>query len=85
MLRFNQYDQVIHAALGGQGVALGRLELVQPLLDERRLVRLAPPRHRPDTAHAYWLVRGSEQPREDVRRVADWIEAEARASLAAAP
>ena len=30
ILRFNQYDQVIHAAMAGQGIALGRLELLTP-------------------------------------------------------
>ena len=80
VLRFNQYDQVIQAALDGQGVALGRLELIQPLLDEGRLVQLAPPKDRGESPHAYWLIRASEQPRVDVRRVAEWIEAEAQAS-----
>jgi len=32
VLRYNQYDQIIHAALAGQGLALGRLPLLQPLL-----------------------------------------------------
>ena len=41
VLHFNQYDQVIQAALAGQGVALGRLSLIQPLLDDHRLVALA--------------------------------------------
>ncbi len=77
VLRFNQYDQVIQAALGGQGVALGRLELIQPLLDDGRLVLLTSPGHRLEATHAYWLIRASEHPREDVRRVAAWIEAEA--------
>lgn len=80
VLRFNQYDQVVQAALDGQGVALGRLELIQPLLDDHRLVQLAPPKHRPETTHAYWLVRANQHPRGDVRRVADWIEEEARTS-----
>lgn len=80
MLHFNQYDQVIQAALDGQGVALGRLELIQPLLDAGRLVRLAPPTHRADMEHAYWLVLANEHPRADIRRVAEWIESEARAS-----
>jgi DNA-binding transcriptional LysR family regulator len=35
ILRFNQYDQVIHAALAGQGVALGRLG-TDPVVDRRR-------------------------------------------------
>ncbi|MES2948609.1 MAG: LysR substrate-binding domain-containing protein [Pseudomonadota bacterium] len=83
VLHFNQYDQVIQAALAGQGVALGRLELIQPLLDSGRLVLLAPPFGRSENEHAYWLIRAKEGAREDVRRVAAWIEAEAQASAAA--
>lgn len=83
VLRFNQYDQVIHAALAGQGLALGRLELVQPLIDEERLALLAPPTSTTQTAHAYWLIRAEAHPRKDVRRVASWIEAEAGAPLQA--
>jgi LysR family glycine cleavage system transcriptional activator len=76
-LHFNQYDQMIHAALAGQGVALGRLELIQPLLAERRLVQLAPPERSADVSHAYWLVQAEPQPRPDVRSVSDWIVSEA--------
>jgi DNA-binding transcriptional LysR family regulator len=35
--RFTQYDQVIQAALAGNGVALARLELARPLLETGRL------------------------------------------------
>jgi LysR family glycine cleavage system transcriptional activator len=77
VLRFNQYDQVIQAALAGQGLALGRLELIQPLIDERRLVQLAPPNPEAGMAHAYWLIHAELRARGDVRRVAAWIEAEA--------
>ncbi|MDL2338390.1 MAG: LysR substrate-binding domain-containing protein [Pseudomonadota bacterium] len=80
VLRFNQYDQVIQAALAGQGVALGRLALIQPLLDDGRLVMLDSVKNPSRTTHAYWLIRASDKPREEVRRVADWIEAEARSS-----
>jgi LysR family glycine cleavage system transcriptional activator len=79
-LHFNQYDQVIQAALAGQGVALGRLELIQPLLDERRLVLMMPPAHRTQTTHAYWLVQAEEHPRDDVRRVSAWIRSEVPAA-----
>lgn len=79
LLRFNQYDQVIQAALAGQGVALGRLELIRPLLDEGRLARAAPPASTVAAAHAYWLLQAQPHPSEDVRRVAAWIEAEAGA------
>ena len=81
----NQYDQVIQAALEGQGVALGRLELIAPLLNSGRLVQLSPPQHRADSKHGYWLIRASESPRDDVRHVAQWIETEAHASADVAP
>jgi DNA-binding transcriptional LysR family regulator len=80
ILHFNQYDQVIQAALAGQGIALGRLELIQPLLDDGRLVLMAPPRLRPRTSHAYWLIRAEREPREAVRGVAAWIASEAQAT-----
>jgi LysR family glycine cleavage system transcriptional activator len=81
-LHFNQYDLVIQAALAGQGVALGRLELIQPLLDEGRLVLVEPPRRKAETTHAYWLIQADAHPRDEVRQVAAWIGAEARASQA---
>jgi LysR family glycine cleavage system transcriptional activator len=79
VLRFNQYDLTIHAALAGQGVALGRLELIQPFIDEGRLVVIDPPARQPETAHAYWLIQAEAQPRKEVREVAAWIEAQAKA------
>ena len=81
VLHFNQYDQVIHAALAGQGVALGRLELIQPLLEQGQLVQLAAPlasQRKAAAAHAYWLLLADPQPREEVRKVAAWIVTEAR-------
>ncbi len=75
VLRFNQYDQVIHAALAGQGVALGRLPLLQPLIDDGRLVVVDPART--ETEYAYWLLRADAAPRAAVRRVAEWIADEA--------
>ncbi len=76
VLRFNQYDQIIHAALAGQGIALGRLPLLQPLLDEGRLVVVDPART--ETDYAYWLLQAEASPRAAVRRVAEWIADEAR-------
>lgn len=78
VLHFNQYDQLIQAALAGQGVALGRLELIQPLLDEKRLVRVAAPEPAQSSGHAYWLIQAEDAPREEVRHVAAWLAAEAR-------
>ncbi|MCR5868967.1 LysR substrate-binding domain-containing protein [Aquincola sp. J276] len=79
---FNQYDQVVQAALDGQGVALGRLELMQGLLDDGLLEALAPAEAGGDAAHGYWLIRVDDRPRADVRKVAAWIEDEARATQA---
>lgn len=82
VLRFNQYDQVIQAALAGQGVALGRLPLLQPLLDDGRLVVVGTDRTEID--YAYWLLHAEAAPRAAVRHVADWIAGEARGEAAAA-
>lgn len=79
MLRFNQYDQVIQAALAGQGIALGRIALIEPLLADRRLVALADGTASRTTAYGYWLYRAETKPRQDVLDVVEWIEAEARA------
>ena len=80
ILHFNQYDQVIQAALAGQGVALGRLALIQPLLEQGKLLRLAPARPAAASGHAYWLIQAETHPRPEVRRVAQWIMAEAQGS-----
>jgi LysR family transcriptional regulator, glycine cleavage system transcriptional activator len=77
ILRFNQYDQVIQAALVGQGIALGRLALVEPMLADNRLVVLDEKRQDQTGGYAYWLVQASAAPRPDVRDVVDWIKSEA--------
>ena len=83
MLRFNQYDTVIQAALAGQGVALGRLPLLQPLLDDGRLVAVDPART--ETDYAYWLLQADAAPRAAVRTVAQWIAREAADAGLSAP
>jgi len=76
MLRFNQYDQVVQAALAGQGVALGRLELVRPLLEQGKLaLASALPPVRSD--YAYWLSGRRDGGDADVVAVGAWITAEA--------
>lgn len=77
ILRFNQYDQVIQAALAGQGVALGRLALIEPLLAEKRLVALSA-WGIDETSYAYWLVERDAAPRTYVRDVVNWIKSEAQ-------
>lgn len=75
MLRFNQYDQVVQAALAGQGVALGRLELVRPLLEQGRLA-LASALPLVASDFAYWLI-GRDGASADAAAVATWIRDEA--------
>src|SRR5439155_21009803 len=54
-LRFNHFDQVIQAALDGQGVALGRVPLIDHLLRQGKLI--APFRNSYTTTRAYFIVR----------------------------
>lgn len=75
ILRFNQYDQVIQAAVAGQGVALGRLRLIEGLLGSGQLRVLAEP---VSTGQSYWLVRARAEPDTVVARVVDWLRAQAR-------
>ena len=79
-LRFNQYDQVISAAVAGQGIAIGRLRLLAPMLADGRLKILAAPRPGPTTSYAYWLIKARPNPRPDVATTADWIRAQAKAA-----
>jgi LysR family transcriptional regulator, glycine cleavage system transcriptional activator len=76
-LRFNQYDQVISAAIAGQGLALGRLPMLTPLIDDGRLQIVGAPRAGPLTTYAYWLVNASAKPRPDVVIAAEWIREQA--------
>jgi LysR family glycine cleavage system transcriptional activator len=82
VLRFNHYDQTIHAAIAGQGVALGRLGLIGMALADGRLVTVTMPRAGPATSHAYWLVRAFTAPRSEVDEVVRWIIAEAEKAAA---
>jgi LysR family glycine cleavage system transcriptional activator len=80
-LHFNQYDQIIHAALEGHGVALGRVSLVGPMLKDGRLVA------QPDvdmgvSDYAYWLIRAADVPRNEVKILFDWLEQQAGLTLA---
>ena len=78
VLRYNQYDQAIRAALEGQGIALGRIALIETLLAQGRLVTVggagADQAHR----YAYWLVQADATPRDDVQVVIEWIKTEAK-------
>ncbi|MEC5159517.1 MULTISPECIES: LysR substrate-binding domain-containing protein [unclassified Janthinobacterium] len=81
VLRFNQYDQVVQAALAGQGVALGRLELVRPLLAEHKL---APASARASTLvdYGYWLIERNSPVSGHAGVVRDWLLEQAGHSFA---
>ncbi|HUN70026.1 MAG TPA: LysR substrate-binding domain-containing protein, partial [Burkholderiales bacterium] len=55
VLQFNQYDQLVQAAVNGQGVALGRLPLLRGTLREKKLV--TPFRKSVVSSRGYYLVR----------------------------
>jgi DNA-binding transcriptional LysR family regulator len=78
VLRYNQYDQAIRAALEGQGIALGRIALIEPLLVQGRLVAVGGADADHARGYAYWLVQADPTPRDDVQVVLDWIKAEAQ-------
>jgi LysR family transcriptional regulator, glycine cleavage system transcriptional activator len=78
VLRFNQYDQMIHAAIAGQGVALGRLELLGGALADGRLRVVRMPAPLPAAPSAYWLVRPEGPSRSEIDEVARWIVTEAK-------
>ena len=75
-LRFKLYDQVIQAAIGGQGVALGRVPLVAALLRAGSLV--APFSRRYESTRGYFaVVAPHAHARADVTAFVDWLRAEA--------
>jgi len=83
MLRFNQYDQIVHAALAGHGVALGRLALVEPMLRDGRLAVVGGPQASA-AGLAYWLVRNARRRTPDADTVAQWLARQAAATARAA-
>lgn len=79
MLHLNHYDQVVQAALAGQGIALGRAALVEPLIAEGKLVAVDTGKGK-SSGHAYWLVQAEAAARQEVRDVAQWIVEQARST-----
>lgn len=78
VLRFNLYDQLIHAAVAGQGIALGRGQLIVPMLADGRLVALPTPQPGPTSNKAYCLIQRDPAPGKQAQTLIDWIRTEAR-------
>jgi DNA-binding transcriptional LysR family regulator len=75
-LRFKLYDQLIQAAVGGQGVALGRVPLIAEHLRDGRLVAPFPKRY--DSARGYYaVVAPHAAERADVADFVAWLADEA--------
>ena len=75
-LRFRLYDQVVQAAVGGQGVALGRLPMIAEHLRDGRLV--APFARKYDSARGYFALPAPRMAdREDVKAFLLWLVDEA--------
>lgn len=77
-LHFNQYDQLIQAALEGQGVALGVGPLVRRHLQQGRLVALFDGQRFASPRGYYLLTARFAAGRPDVVAFTDWIVALAR-------
>jgi LysR family transcriptional regulator, glycine cleavage system transcriptional activator len=84
-LTFSHYDQVIQAAMSGQGVALGRFPLVNELLAGRRLVLPLKGRQYTTLARrAYWLiVTPGAARREEVQTFVAWVRKKVEVQQAA--
>jgi DNA-binding transcriptional LysR family regulator len=80
-LTFNYYDQVIRAALAGNGIALGRTPLVSELLSDGSLVPLFSPRPVPERAY-FVVTAGVAQARPEVLQFVEWLKSEAQAASA---
>lgn len=76
VLTFSHYDQIIQAAVGGQGYALGRRALVSVLIREGKL-GVAGGDAREVRGRSHWLILAPGTPRIEVARFAQWIREEA--------
>ena len=81
-LAFDAYDQVVNAAVYGQGVALGRMSLAGHYLREKQLVALFGRERKLARAFHAVFARGAEE-RAEVRRFLEWLIEEIRRDSAA--
>jgi len=79
VLVFNHYDQLIQAAVAGQGIAIGRAQLIDQLIADGRLKVVGSGR-REMSDRGFWLIIAPGAPRPGVARFADWLRAEAAAT-----
>ena len=78
---FSHYDQAIRAARAGQGFALGRLPVIDTLIDEGELVMPFSPAGRVDLPdRAYWLLRPPTKAHPEVELFVAWLREHAEHS-----
>jgi DNA-binding transcriptional LysR family regulator len=83
VLHFSSYDQLIHAAIDGHGVALGRSPLIDRLLKQKKLV--TPFRREVASARSYYMLQtAAAAAKPEVAQFAAWLVAEAKLSDGAA-
>lgn len=76
-LHFSHYDQLVQAAINGEGVALGRAPLLERILKRGELV--APFRDRVTVTRKYFvIVAPAAREQRRVKQFVDWLLAEAR-------
>jgi DNA-binding transcriptional LysR family regulator len=79
-LYFNYAQQIVQAALAGQGLALARMPLIAESLASGDLVEVLPG-HRLDSPLVYWLVvgpRSSQRP--EIQAFCAWLLLQAQAT-----
>jgi LysR family glycine cleavage system transcriptional activator len=76
MLHFSSYDQLISAAIAGQGIALGRMPLIERVLAEKKLV--APFSKTLVSPRSYCVILSTASAaKPEVRAFVDWLVATA--------
>ncbi|MEX0958540.1 MAG: LysR substrate-binding domain-containing protein [Burkholderiales bacterium] len=83
-LRFSHLDHAIHAAVGGQGIALGIRGLIEDLLRDKSLVIPFPRITLSDRAY-HIVVPSSTTQRAEVGWFVDWLREEATESSVSRP
>ena len=79
-LHFSHYDQIVLAAVNGQGVALGRSPLIRRFIREGTL--LAPFDNKFVAARAYYVIASKSSERNtDVKNFVSWLQAEAKQEI----
>jgi DNA-binding transcriptional LysR family regulator len=78
VLHFSSYDQLISAAVAGQGIALGRVPLIDGLLTGRKLVALFADAVVSPRSY-FMLVSSAAGAKPEVREFTDWLVAAALA------